>query len=258
VPSSPLDSSVYDVFTSSRQATAAEKTLLSQAESLASLDNELGRLHADLLPGTILIYLLESEKLAKEVVVGGERFLFAPASSPPADAAAAALQTMLGETALSRTLDAVRRPQHEEKHKSDKGLLRRVPASSEGHDALFALLVPEPDRVLARWNVKAASDDILEPFLSALGNASSVNARSQVVYLQRLDIKPRAAQGGYILSGRDLGLAINPVESQLASHVSSKPRLNFLAYVPTVEQSPLHIVDNEGNKVDSNAFLIPR
>lgn len=39
-----------------------------------------------------------------------------------------------------------------------------------------------------------------------------------------------------LVGAKDLGVAINPIEAQLASHVSERPRLNFLVYVPTEEQ----------------------
>ena len=86
-----------------------------------------------------------------------------------------------------------------------------------------------------------------------------------MLYLARLNLKTKAEGGRQTVTQRDLGLAINPVENQLASHVSSNPRLNFLVYVPaTDDKGPLYIV-GDGNKNDgakehlgSNSFLIPR
>ncbi len=93
----------------------------------------------------------------------------------------------------------------------------------------------------------------------------------QVLYLQKLNLKhkkrlvPAVGPGTSpdhnvevnVVGQKALGLAINPVESQLASHVSSNPRLNFLVYVPMVEQTPLRI-ESEEELLDSNAFLLPR
>jgi phosphatidylinositol glycan class S len=78
-----------------------------------------------------------------------------------------------------------------------------------------------------------------------------------VLYLSRLNIVPRQEGDRFVLAASDLSLAIHPVESQLASHVSSKPRINFLVYVPPRESSPLHIVDAKGDATAENAFLIP-
>ena len=50
------------------------------------------------------------------------------------------------------------------------------------------------------------------------------------------------------------------MESKLVSHVSSRPSFNFIAYVPTIAQTPLHIEPNAGGiKIqESNSFLVPR
>ena len=80
----------------------------------------------------------------------------------------------------------------------------------------------------------------------------------QVLYLTSLNVKPQRQSKVNVVSKEGLGLAINPVESQLASHVSSRPRLHFLAYVPTSEQAPLHIVNEKREILGSNAFLVPR
>ena len=63
----------------------------------------------------------------------------------------------------------------------------------------------------------------------------------------------------YLISEKDLGLAIN-MESKLVSHVSSRPSFNFIAYIPTLAQTPLHIEsDTSENQVqETNAFLVPR
>lgn len=81
---------------------------------------------------------------------------------------------------------------------------------------------------------------------------------SQVLYLTSLNVKPTRSGKVNAVTQKSLGLAINPVEGQLASHVSARPRLNFLAYVPTAEQAPLHITGADGKLVQSNAFLVPR
>lgn len=56
----------------------------------------------------------------------------------------------------------------------------------------------------------------------------------QVLYLTSLNLHPQKKQGRHVVTAKDLGLAINPVEGQLASHVSSSPTLNFLVYIPKV------------------------
>ena len=42
------------------------------------------------------------------------------------------------------------------------------------------------------------------------------------------------------------------------SHVSTDPNLNFIVFIPTRDQSPLHMVSSSGANVPNNAFLSPR
>ena len=61
----------------------------------------------------------------------------------------------------------------------------------------------------------------------------------------------------YLISENDLGLAIN-MESKLVSHVSSRPSFNFIAYIPTISQTPLHIETFDKKLPETNSFLVPR
>jgi phosphatidylinositol glycan class S len=164
-------------------------------------------------------------------------------------------ETVLGETTARTMVASVRAPRHGDK--GDPSVLRRVTAA-KGYDILFSLLVPEPENVMAKWNIGAAIDGYVTPFLDVLGNFSAFDVKSQVLYLTRLNLSPKKSGELNVVTQKDLGLAINPVENQLASHVSSNPRLNFLVYVPTLDQSPLHIVHKNNELLAENSFLIPR
>ena len=73
-----------------------------------------------------------------------------------------------------------------------------------------------------------------------------------MVYLTPLNI-PAADSGSVELSPDQLGLAVNTVESVLASQSSNSPGLNMMVYVPPVESSPLTV-----SQSDTNSFLLPR
>ena len=89
--------------------------------------------------------------------------------------------------------------------------------------------------------------------------------KSQVLYLTSLglsSVRRGRNEGGqemYLISEKDLGLSIN-MESKLVSHVSSRPSFNFIAYIPTIAQTPLYIESElpENQNQGSNAFLVPR
>ncbi len=181
-------------------------------------------------------------------------------------------EVMLGETAVAKTIASIEEPSHDKVKNqgkdsgilSNRGILRRTPAAA-GYDILFSLLVPEPEKIQVSWNVPASIRAYVRPFLKQMSNLIDISVKSQVVYLQKLNIKSQKhrinkQRDVNLIRQKDLGLAINPVESQLSSHVSSNPRLNFLVYIPTVDQSPLHIAEDDKSKhlLESNAFLIPR
>ena len=82
--------------------------------------------------------------------------------------------------------------------------------------------------------------------------------KSQVLYLTSLGLssvrrgRNEAGEEFFLISEKDLGLAIN-MESKLVSNVSSRPSFNFIAYIPTIAQTPLHIeseLSSVNRKVD--------
>ena len=89
--------------------------------------------------------------------------------------------------------------------------------------------------------------------------------KSQVLYLTSLGLSSvrksfsNTGSEEYLISEKDLGLAIN-MESKLVSHVSSRPSFNFIAYIPTLAQTPLHIESETIAKQtqETNSFLVPR
>ena len=92
---------------------------------------------------------------------------------------------------------------------------------------------------------------------------SFLSVKSQILYLTSLglpSIRKTISNEGreeYLISENDLGLAIN-MESKLVSHVSSRPSFNFIAYIPTISQTPLHIETFDEKLPETNSFLVPR
>ena len=75
-----------------------------------------------------------------------------------------------------------------------------------------------------------------------------------MVYLTPLNLPAADSGSGSVeLTPEQLGLAVNTVESVLASQSSSNPGLNMLVYIPPVQTSPLSIKHST-----TNSFLLPR
>ena len=133
------------------------------------------------------------------------------------------------------------------------------------YDILLTLLIPEPHLRKVKWDMPSAVKKYLNPFLDQISNIYSFDVKSQVLYLTSLGLSAtqlmtdqRSGKVGNAIRQEDLGLAIN-MESKLISHVSSRLSFNFLAYVPTEAQTPLHIkADQQGTFLSTNAFVVPR
>nr|KAG5714377.1 hypothetical protein BaRGS_018594 [Batillaria attramentaria] len=100
----------------------------------------------------------------------------------------------------------------------------------------------------------------LDPFLNKLENFTTLSVTSQVLHFVGLVTAPKkhSSGGSYYYTEQDLPHLINPLESKLGSHASNNPTLNFVVYVPTRDNSPLYIQDQNGERLSSNAFLSPR
>jgi phosphatidylinositol glycan class S len=77
----------------------------------------------------------------------------------------------------------------------------------------------------------------------------------KVPFLQRV---VRDNEVAYVVSEDDLSISIT-MESQLASHTSSAPTIQFLAYIPPRAQTPMYISNTESETISElNAFLVHR
>ncbi|CAM4570805.1 unnamed protein product [Lepidochelys kempii] len=138
---------------------------------------------------------------------------------------------------------------------------RRPFKSSLGYEITFSLLNPDPKSHNVHWDIEAAVNSYVQPFLDKLGSMANFSVDSQILYYAVLGVSPRfdKASSSFILSALSLPHVINPVEARLGSSATSLyPVLNFLLYVPERVHSPLYIQDKDGAAVGTNAFHSPR
>ena len=218
------DSDSYTFSLSSRAPTEEELKAIQNANSISVLDHDLKNLHRNILEGTVILMEVPEGPLMKSsshhILIGATKCVFFTRKASAQDLVNTVREVILGESTLNLMRRSIQAPNHDQ---HDKSVLRRVTAAS-GYDILFSLLVPQPESVMVKWNIKHVVDAHFQPFLRSLGNLSSFTVESQVLYLTSLNVKPRNTGQLKVVSQKDLGLAINPVESQLASHVSSNPR----------------------------------
>jgi len=104
--------------------------------------------------------------------------------------------------------------------------------------------------VVATWDIQRAVHKHIKPFLNKFPLEVSVN--SQVLYMTDLKLR-NSYEKGMNVTGEQIGLALNHVESLLNSQSSVNPALNLIIYIPTVEQSPLRV-----QECSSGSFVVPR
>ncbi|KAJ3188868.1 hypothetical protein HDU85_004582 [Gaertneriomyces sp. JEL0708] len=126
----------------------------------------------------------------------------------------------------------------------------------------FSLLNGNAQKAPATWGVQGAVDSYIQPFLHALSPLSDFAVDSQIQYLATLALTPeKTLVKGKVMNifrASDLRNFVNSAEWNLASVVEKSPPLNFLVFIPSAENTPLHLVTSNNEVLDTNAFLMPR
>ncbi|KAJ3162193.1 hypothetical protein HDU88_007116 [Geranomyces variabilis] len=130
------------------------------------------------------------------------------------------------------------------------------------YQVTFSLLNADPSHVRVGWDIRDAIKEYVTPFLDSLDDISGFSVHSQTQNYATLPITPQVVNK----DGRDLHVIypdmlpqfINSAQWNLASVVTTAPPLNFILYIPSKAQSPLHVVKANGDVHAANAFLMPR
>ncbi len=246
-----LASRLIEVNFRSRVRSEQEENAFIAFKKLTELDDRLLELHGS--TKSVIVFeappLLFQDNPGKVLAIGKGNILLYKSGADPQDLSKA-VQSVLGLEKLDNIATAIDSPTHD---KNPSWTLRR-PIAAPAFDVLFSLMIPEPEFFKPTWDIEKAVDNYFQPMLTQpLKEISHVSIKSQILYLSSLNLKPQKGPEHYYVTKKDLGLAIN-VGAQLSSHVSSRPILNFLTYIPMSKHSPLTITQAE----HTNAFLVPR
>ncbi|XP_077996090.1 GPI-anchor transamidase component PIGS-like [Glandiceps talaboti] len=245
-----------------RDANKREKDVFQIKSTLRDLDSDIKSLDQGSTVGSILVYIVSNRDhlfTSSKVYVGKHRHAFVSGE----DLRAAALLTsqvvkeqFVHEALLAKTHGTATGVKHTDADVESMRSLRSTP----GYELTFTLLNPNPELVIASWDIADGIKSFLDPFLKQLSEFAEFTVNSQVLYYMQLAVSPVRDENTdrFVLKSDVLPHLINPVEAKLGSHVSTNPTLNFLVYVPTRYHSPLYILNEKGESVNSNAFLSPR
>ncbi|OBZ67582.1 GPI transamidase component PIG-S [Grifola frondosa] len=113
------------------------------------------------------------------------------------------------------------------------------------------------------WNIKESiSSETYFSILDRLSVLHNFTVESQVQFHAPLAFDPRTLRVNgteeHGLTQEDLTVFINSAEWTLSSSVSNDPVIHFVLFVPSSSHSPLHILDYDGLRSRSNAFMLPQ
>jgi len=243
------NSALYDVEMSARVPSTKEVDEMTSVSSLADLDVSLGVQLSEQSDGWVILLEVPSTLLQnmQSSVLGNQRVVYFSQPAKVDAVVSTVMDVMLAEYSLHQLW---KYSQVAGRHKNSVASDLARKKSTGSIDLQLSLIVPEPDMVSVTWNIKSAVEAYIKPFLNKFPLKVSVN--SQVLYLTSLKLdQPR--DNGMNVTGEQIGVALNHVESLLNSQSSVNPAINLIIYIPKIDQSPLRLSDS-----DKFSFVVPR
>ncbi|KAL3280867.1 hypothetical protein HHI36_004095 [Cryptolaemus montrouzieri] len=133
-----------------------------------------------------------------------------------------------------------------------------IPLSLE-YEVLITIVNPDPGQLKIVLDSKQLSYAV-EPFLKRISSIAQFTVKSQWLYMADIGVVPKKLDNEFVIEEDQLPHIITPLEKNLWSHLSPRPCLNLVLYVPECSSSPLNIYKKVGKdkvKSTSNAMLSP-
>ena len=224
---------MFSVSLTSRTLREHEENIITNAADIAEIDEKVGSTLMQGLQGGIVFLEVPSTFFSDvpHIVLGNYRTVYFSSFVPSEDLAAVAVDSVLGEHKMLANIRTMTASSHSRPAPSDSAAKRTI-----GHlDIFLSLLVPQPEFVMASWDIRTATKQYLEPFLAGFPLNFSVKSqvwciksnietrlilkipnimtqKYQVVYLSSLNI-PTAAEAsssdGVSLTPEQLSLSVN-------------------------------------------------
>lgn len=251
--------------TSVREKTEKEDSILKSSKTVYDLDNRLASLAKGANVYFVNLLPASSHLQLSAPTLGTHRNLYITRFQkdiPPlsADIIEIVRGSLVREGSVIKGYNSAKGARNK---KPDKETLRSV-RSHPGYDITITLVNPRPDIIDAQWEIKGAVDTYLQPLIDKMDKYTKISIKSQVLYFTKLLTKPKRDwqkhddEDEYYFTKTELPHMINPLEAKLGSPASTNPELNFLVYVPSKDQYPLYIRDDDEQNIPTNSFLSPQ
>jgi len=127
---------------------------------------------------------------------------------------------------------------------------------SSEYNVLITVATSQPE---PKWNIASLVDNYLDRFSQKLAHFANLTILTQVIYVGDGNIEAhyRADSKSFTLDEDQVASLINALEPKLGTHLSEKPSLHWVFYLPNIDQSPMEI-QFRSTSVTNNAVRTPR
>ncbi|KAJ2706339.1 GPI transamidase component [Coemansia sp. IMI 203386] len=141
--------------------------------------------------------------------------------------------------------------------RSDRVSASRALKYSPEYAVTFTLLNEDPvNGVTVDWDIEAAIEAYIRPFVEMLSPLTKLSITSQVLHdAGPPPIKPISSDNQTLLTPDMLTRFVNSPSWNLASTDPVSPMLNFILYIPALQSQPMHIT-RANKQLQTNAFLV--
>jgi len=155
--------------------------------------------------------------------------------------------------ALVKVFQIITKPLEKFKQGHDKS--SKLHHSSE-YNVLITVATSQPE---PKWNIASLVDNYLDRFSQKLAYFANLTILTQMIYVGDGNIRAdyRADSKSYTLDEDQVASLINALEPKLGTHLSEKPTLHWVFYLPSIQQSPIDIQFRSAS-VTNNAVRSPR
>ncbi|PVV02401.1 hypothetical protein BB560_003146 [Smittium megazygosporum] len=122
----------------------------------------------------------------------------------------------------------------------------------------FSLMSENPQYKSINWEIEKATKAYLTPFIDSLKDITTFKLTSQVQAFTNLEIQPKKGNLGHYFETGSLSSFINSAEWNFASTISEVPSIQMVLFVPSTENTPLHLLLPNGKQSPFNSYLIPQ
>ncbi|XP_022665567.1 GPI transamidase component PIG-S-like [Varroa destructor] len=250
----------FDYAWSAQRASKVMQDMITNSKSLSALDETFRTATAHLTADLVVVLSRQFPGHPRRII-GAYRTVYIASDETDLKLVARHLVTALVYNVVREdVLRTVFAPLSDVERKRPTKEQQRSLHASPIVDVVLSCIVPEPQHANVMWNSAGGYEAYMKPVVSKLQHVVQLQVKSQFKfgYGVSLAVQKDADLGGFQISHNALSLLINQLEKVLPGQVSLNPSLNFFVYIVPPSISPLHIYDERGKPLESNAFISPR